>query len=65
VSKNTMDELKKKFYDADERAGFWLANGNEASGAKAEKMYDKAQFWTDRRNRIQDKIWQMGGETMP
>jgi hypothetical protein len=40
---------------AEERAGRWRADGNEASErgdkVKAEKCYAKAQYWLDRANK--------------
>lgn len=45
-----------KMVDAEERGGKWLADANEASErgdhAKAERLYEKAQFWLDRYNKL-------------
>ena len=46
----------EKVADADERGGYWLAKGNEyaerGEHEKAEKCYDKGQFWLDRSNKL-------------
>jgi hypothetical protein len=56
--------LKAKFLDAETRGSQWLAEGNQAaeSGnrAKAEKCYDKGQFWLDRANALKDKLYALG-----
>lgn len=45
-----------KTLDAEERANKWLADGNEAAErgnhAKAERCYEKSQYWLDRYNRL-------------
>lgn len=45
-----------KALDAEQRCSTWLADGNEHSErgdkAKAEKCYDKAQYWLDRYNKL-------------
>ena len=50
------DDLKRRIMDADERASRWLADGNEAletgDTSKAEKCYEKSQFWRDRFNKL-------------
>ena len=47
-----LPENDPKVLDAAERASRYLADGNEqADRRKAEKLYDKAQFWHDRYNR--------------
>ena len=42
--------------NAEVRASKWLADGNEASErgdkVKAERCYEKAQFWLDRYNKL-------------
>lgn len=47
---------RDKIIQAEERASKWLADGNEASErgkqAKAEKCYEKAQYWLDRYNQM-------------
>ena len=48
--------LADKVADADMRGGNWLAKANEATergeSEKAERLYEKAQFWLDRANRL-------------
>lgn len=48
--------LNEKIADADERGSRWLALANEASEkgqyVKAEKLYEKGQFWLDRSNKL-------------
>lgn len=45
-----------KMIDAEERGSKWLADANEAyergDRAKAERLYEKAQFWLDRYNKL-------------
>ena len=45
-----------KAIDAEDRSNRWLADGNEAAEAgnkvKAERCYEKGQFWLDRFNRL-------------
>ncbi|WP_157131265.1 hypothetical protein [Burkholderia pseudomallei] len=45
-----------KALDAEERGNRWLADGNEAAEAgnkvKAERCYEKGQFWLDRSNKL-------------
>lgn len=42
--------------DAEERASRWLADANELAERgqteKAERLYQKAQFWLDRYNKL-------------
>lgn len=51
-----MKTLQEKILDADERASRYLADGNEASesgkAAKAERLYEKSQYWRDRYNKL-------------
>ena len=46
-----------KAIEAEQRASKWLADGNEAeergNAAKAEKCFEKAQYWLDRLNRLE------------
>ncbi|PZU95544.1 MAG: hypothetical protein DI527_00620 [Chelatococcus sp.] len=46
--------LRDRIVDADTRASMFLADANEAdergNRAKAEKLYEKSQFWRDRYN---------------
>lgn len=48
--------LNERIADADERGGRYLADANEAAEkgnhAKAEKLYEKGQFWLDRSNKL-------------
>lgn len=48
--------LSEKIAEADERGGRYLADANEAAErgdhAKAEKLYEKGQFWLDRSNKL-------------
>ncbi len=54
AGKAPLRPLKERILDAETRANSWLADGNAAReagyGAKAEKCYDKAQYWLDRAN---------------
>jgi hypothetical protein len=47
---------REEAIDAEVRGSTWLADGNAAAEAgnkaKAEKCYDKAQFWLDRYNKL-------------
>ncbi|KPW66597.1 Uncharacterized protein ALO78_02342 [Pseudomonas amygdali pv. ciccaronei] len=46
--------LEERVLEAESRAGQWLADGNQAREAgrtvKAERCFQKAQFWLDRAN---------------
>lgn len=48
--------LAEKIADADARGNHWLAEANAAKEAgdneKANKLYDKGQFWLDKSNRL-------------
>lgn len=48
--------LSQKIAHADERGSYWLAEANEAAErgdkVKAEKLYEKGQFWLDRSNKL-------------
>jgi len=48
--------LSEKIAEADERGGRYLADANEAAErcqfAKAEKLYEKGQYWLDRSNKL-------------
>jgi hypothetical protein len=48
--------LSEKIADADMRGGKYLAEANEAAErgnhAKAEKLYEKGQYWLDRVNKL-------------
>ena len=51
--------LAERALEAQTRAGKWLADGNAAAEAgrmvKAERCYQKAQFWLDRANVLTDR----------
>lgn len=55
-----MKPLCDRWIDAESRSGQWLADGNAAKERgdlrKAEKCYDKAQFWLDRANILRENI---------
>lgn len=48
--------LAQRLADADERGNRYLADANEASErgdkVKADKLYQKGQFWLDRYNKL-------------
>lgn len=48
--------LGERIDDAEERGNRYLADANEAAEKgqkdKAEKLYDKGQFWLDRANKL-------------
>lgn len=48
--------LAERIADADERGSRYLADANEAAergdNAKAEKLYEKGQYWLDRYNNL-------------
>jgi len=52
-----MDErTRQKAIDANTRASQWLYRANVCEDrAKAEKLYDKAQFWLDRMNKLEGR----------
>ena len=47
---------REKIIEAEQRGSKWLADGNEAAErgnhTKAERCYEKAQYWLDRYNRL-------------
>jgi len=49
-----------KAIEAEERASKWLADGNDAEErgdvAKAERCFEKAQYWLDRLNSLQGNL---------
>ena len=49
-----------KAIQAEQRASKWLADGNEAAergnDAKAERCYEKAQYWLDRFNKLSGNL---------
>ncbi|VVN27775.1 hypothetical protein PS623_04624 [Pseudomonas fluorescens] len=58
-SAHAADSPEAKLADAETRAAQWLADGNEAwekgRVVKAERCYQKAQFWLDRANKLSGK----------
>lgn len=48
--------LNDRIVDAEDRGNRYLADANEAAengkNAKAEKLYEKGQFWLDRANKL-------------
>lgn len=55
-TKLTEAEINQKVAEADERGGRYLADANEAAErgqtAKAERLYEKVQYWLDRSNKL-------------
>lgn len=55
-SSGLVGKKRQQALTAEQRATHWLAEGNEASekgnNIKAEKCYDKSQYWWDRYNKI-------------
>lgn len=53
-TKASVKPLDERALDAETRASQWLADGNQAREAgrtvKAERCFQKAQFWLDRAN---------------
>jgi hypothetical protein len=49
--------LQEKITEADERGNRYLADANTAAEAgkqdKADKLYEKGQYWLDRLNKLQ------------
>ncbi len=48
--------LQDRILDAEQRGSTWLADGNELAERgehdKAERCYEKSQFWLDRYNKL-------------
>jgi len=48
--------IEERIIDAEERGNRYLADANEAAELgktnKAEKLYEKGQYWLDRANRL-------------
>lgn len=59
-SQSSIDDLIAAITDADVRCNQWLADGNAASEvgnkSKANRCYDKSQFWLDCRLSLQEKL---------
>jgi hypothetical protein len=55
-AKAPVKPLAERTLDAETRASQWLADGNEAREAghtaKAERCFEKAQYWLDRANHL-------------
>lgn len=51
-----LEVLADRINNAEERGNRYLADANEAAergkNAKAEKLYEKCQFWLDRANKL-------------
>ena len=56
TTKKTAKSLSERIADADMRGGRYLADANEAAEKgqheKAERLYEKGQFWLDRSNKL-------------
>lgn len=56
--------LAERVLDAETRASQWLADGNQAKEAgrmtKAERCFQKAQFWLDRANLLSGRAERPG-----
>lgn len=54
--------LKEKLMTAEVKGSQWLADGNAASergdSDRAQRCYDKAQFWLDRANTLRDRLYE-------
>ncbi|WP_191126162.1 hypothetical protein [Mesorhizobium sp. B2-1-2] len=54
--KKLVRPLQERIQEAEEWGSRYLADANEASekgqNAKAEKLYEKGQFWLDRANKL-------------
>lgn len=52
----TAKTTAEKIIDADEHGGRWLAKANDLADRgeteKAERCYEKAQYWLDRSNKL-------------
>jgi hypothetical protein len=57
-AKRPVKSLHDRILEANERGNRWLADGNEAAEAgdklKAERCYQKGQFWLDRLNLLEN-----------
>lgn len=56
MTKKPKRSLSERIADADDRGGRYLADANEAlergDKAKAEKLYEKVQYWLDLSNKL-------------
>jgi hypothetical protein len=61
MNKTPKKSLHERWIDAEARGCKYLADANEAqeSGKRelAEKLYDKGQFWLDRANQLELKVF--------
>lgn len=60
ATKKPAKTLSEKIADADERGSRLLANANEAAekgnSVKAEKLYERVQYWLDRSNKLRGNM---------
>ncbi len=58
---NKTKTLSELIIDAEEKCGRLLADANEAAERgqkkKAERLYERSQFWLDKANRLQEAQW--------
>lgn len=58
-TKAPTQSLAERALDAETRSGQWLADGNKAAESgrivKAERCFQKAQFWLDRANLLSNQ----------
>lgn len=63
-TKAPVKPLDQRALEAEARASQWLADGNQAREAgrtvKAERCFQKAQFWLDRANLLSDQAERPG-----
>ncbi|SDJ19844.1 hypothetical protein SAMN05216605_12340 [Pseudomonas abietaniphila] len=63
-TKAPVKPLDQRALEAETRASLWLADGNQAREAgrtvKAERCFQKAQFWLDRANLLSDQAERPG-----
>jgi hypothetical protein len=63
-TKAPVKPLEERALDAEARASQWLADGNAAQEAgrtvKAERCFQKAQFWLDRANLLSGRAERPG-----
>jgi cytochrome c peroxidase len=63
-TKAPVKPLDQRALEAETRASQWLADGNQAREAgrtvKAERCFQKAQFWLDRANLLSDQAERPG-----
>lgn len=63
-TKAPVTPLAERVLEAEAKASQWLADGNQAQEAgrtvKAERCFQKAQFWLDRANLLSDQADRAG-----